>query len=69
MGKVLKFSLATSIVTKLLDIAYSGLQLNYYSANAHRMLTASASYPVNNAYTVEMIIISCMTLAVIIYIL
>lgn len=69
MSKVLKFSLATSIMTKLLDIVYSGFQLNYYNANANRMLTAAASYPINNAYTIEMIIISCMTLAVIIYIL
>lgn len=69
MGKVLKFSLATSIITKLLDIVYSGFQINYYNANANRMLMTSATYPINNAYTVEMIIISCMTLAVIIYIL
>lgn len=38
MEKVFKFSLSVSIITKCLNIAYSGLQLNYFNSHATRLL-------------------------------
>jgi hypothetical protein len=69
MITVLKCSLAISVITKIVNIVYSGIQLNFYNANAHRLLISTADYPVNNAYTTEFIILSSLTIAVVLYLL
>lgn len=68
MTKVFKFSLISGLFTKLVNLGYSGLQLNFYKANATRLLTI-ANFPINNAYTTELFILSILTFFMILFLL
>jgi len=45
MMKVMKFGLCSSLLVKILTIAYSAIQLMYYSNEAYRLLQV-ANFPI-----------------------
>jgi hypothetical protein len=68
MEKVFKFTLGVSIITKLLNISYSSIQL-FYTSKHTRLLQSLANYPINSNYSNEFIVISCITIGVVAYLL